>query len=223
MKLFKNNPIYGLVIFYVLAILYAFLISGRDAAGFKVFDLIFLNIESYGSYYLSEFDVVLYLLFILFLIVYAYYLNKNVFDDKSFYIMTINRYASKKKALKKRVIEVLKISFKLTLANVIFVLAIGLSLSLKIGDLIKVGVFLFKLALMMTALSVTIQKSIIDLDDKHKDHLIYLYMMILMFVDYFFKTNFLMYSGRVFKELLYLVLAVLVIIIECLLIKRRKV
>lgn len=223
MKHFKNNPLYGLVIFYILAVLYAFLITGSDAPSFKVFDLIFLNIGSFEGYYLSEFDVVLYLLFILFLIVYAYYLNKNVFDDKSFYIMTINRYATRKKALKNRVIEVLKISFKLTFINMVFVLMIGFCLSLEIGDLIKVSVFLFKMAFMMTALSITVQKAIIDLDDRCKDHLIYLYMLILMFIDYFFKTNFLMYSGRVFKELLYLVLAVLAIVIECLLINRRKV
>ena len=221
MKALKNNFIYGLVIFYVLALLYAFLISGKEAAGFKVFDLIFLNINSFSDYYLSKFDVVLYLLFILFLLIYAYYPNKNIFDDKSFYTMTINRYATKKKALIAHISAVLKISLYLSIANMLITTMISLGLALGLDELLKVWLFLFKLALMSSALSVGLHWSLIDLKARQNDYSIYLYMVILLGADYFLNTNFLMYSGKLFEEVLYLLVAILAIIVQCLLLKLK--
>lgn len=228
MKLLKDHVLAGLIVFYLLSAAYALLlfksIRFEHINAYDLLNLMFLNTAVFSDYNLSSIEPVLILLYALWLIVYLYDLNKKVFDDKSFYGMVIYRYASVKNALIALLHQLFQISLKFFVVNASICFMIIFLLPSKSIDYIKIVFFLIKISVIVSSLSISIQKNAIFKDERSHNYSIYIFMLIFLFCDITVNTHFITYSNNLLKDLIYFIFGIMMIWIQlgCCFYENRK-
>lgn len=218
MKFFKNHYLSCFIIFYLLSVTYSWIylrnIHYEPVVISDIINLIFLNTHSYSDYYMSNVEPILYLLYILFLAVHVYYMNKRVFEDKNFYSMVIYRYRSVKSIFVKLLLQLGIVSLKMFVVNVMLYLIIMMIFSSVITDILEIVLFLIKINLYIYGLSIPLQKSCIFQSKTSQSILIYIYMIVYLILDVTINTHFITYSNNIMIDFIYIMIGMAIIEIQ---------